>query len=84
MLITDPKKQAKMESYTRAIVSALSSAYQTAGGEMQTGLSLASWTASSLPEDDCLDWIPESDGYVTKFVPKGEEGIDIILTKINP
>ena len=81
MLITDPKKQRAMEQYTRAIERALLSAYQTAGGETGTGQSLQSWIVSSAPLDDSLDWIPESDGYQTKFVPKGEEGVTIFLTK---
>lgn len=82
MLITDPKKQKLMKLYMQSIESALCSAYQIIEGEMQTGQSLQSWIASSLPLDDSLDWIPESDGYRTIRVPKGEEGMDIIIEQI--
>ena len=83
MLITDPKKQRAMDEYTRAIERALLSAYQTAGGETRTGQSLQSWTASFVPLDDSLDWIPESDGYRTEHVKPGEEGIVIFIQAIN-
>ncbi len=82
MLITDPKKRKLMDQYTRLIESALSSAYQTAGGETGTGLSRRSWIAASMPLDDSLDWIPESDGYRTELVEDGQEGMDIIIEQL--
>lgn len=84
MLITEPRKQKLMEQYTQLIERALLSAYQTAGGETGTGLSLASWTAAFVPLDDSLDWIPESDGYRTVRVPAGEEGADIYIYPTTP
>jgi hypothetical protein len=82
MLITDPKKQALMKQYEARIESDLRSAYQTAGGETGTGLSLPSWIASSVFLDDSLDWIPESDGYRVERVAKGEEGAVVYIQKI--
>ncbi len=84
MLITDPKKRKLMDLYTQLIEFALCSAYQTAGGETQTGLSRQSWIAVSMPLDDSLDWIPESDGYRTEQVQPGQEGMDIIIERITP
>lgn len=81
-LITAPKKQAAMDSYIRAIESALSSMFQTSDTGMATGCSLASWIQSCVPLDDSRHWMPESDGWRFVEVPKGEEGADIIITQL--
>lgn len=82
MLITNPQKQKAMESYIHALQFALSFAYQTKGIETQTGCSLASWIASSVPADDSWKHIPRSDGYECIAVPEGEEGADLIITRL--
>jgi hypothetical protein len=81
-LITDPRKRALMDQYTRVIESALSSALATTVAVTLTGLSQPCSIASLAPLDDSLDWIPESDGYRTEHVAKGEEGIDIIIERL--
>jgi hypothetical protein len=81
-IMTNPRKKKAMDSYTRAIERAISSAYQMAVAGMETAPSLQSWTASSLPLDDSLEWIPQSDGYRTERVKAGEEGIIIVLERI--
>lgn len=82
MLITDPKKQRQMRGYELCIEYALRSAFQTAGGETGTGLSLPSWIASCVFLDDSLDWIPECDGWRVERVEKGDEGAVIEITRI--
>jgi hypothetical protein len=83
-IMTNPRKKKAMESYIRAIEHAISSAYRIATAGMETAPSLQSWTASSLPLDDSLDWIPQSDGYRTERVRQGEEGIVVILEQLSP
>lgn len=80
-LITDPTKQKKMDGYTRAIESQLRSAYQTAGGATETGLSLPSWIAACWPADDSVDWLPEIVVRVER-VGNGEEGADIQVERL--
>jgi hypothetical protein len=82
MLITNPKKQKAMESYIRALESALSSAFQTSETGTRTGCSQASWIALSVPADDSWKHIPKSDGFECIEVPEGEEGADIYITRI--
>jgi len=80
-LITDPEKQKRMESYTQAIVSQLSSEFQTIGAGISTECSLPSWIASCMPLDDSRHWVP-SIGVVSMEVQEGEEGCDIIIQKL--
>ena len=83
MLITDPKKQRRMDSCIRSIVSQLNSLYQTAAEGTETGCSLHSWIASSMPLDDSRQWIPEM-SLTFREVPDGEEGAIITIQKLNP
>lgn len=82
-LITDPKKQEKMDAYIRAIALALFCAHQTDEIATATGCALPSWIRSSVPLDDSLRWIPESGGFKSLRVPKGQEGADIIIERID-
>jgi hypothetical protein len=81
MLITDPKKQKKMDRYIGLIESQLHSLYQTSETGMATGCSLASWIQSCVPLDDSRKWIPELHVYF-KEVPKGDEGAVILIEKL--
>lgn len=80
-LITDPKKQVKMEAYINAIVSDLLFAFQTHAAATRTVCLPPSAIASLLPADDCWQWIPETTVSVIKVEP-GQEGADIILERI--
>ena len=81
-LITDPKKQAKMEQYIHAIISNLLSMYPTIAQETATGCLQQFVIASSMPADDSWQWIPEISVRVVKVAP-GEEGCDILLTRLD-
>lgn len=70
-----------MEAATRAMYSQLSSLFRTTGG----GTTTEPWQQSaiaSLPSDDCWQQIPMTTIRVKK-VPKGEEGVIVILKKIS-
>jgi len=81
-LITDPKKQEKMEWYITVITLSLLSTFRTIADETGTACLPPSAIASQLPEDDCWQCIPEISVRVEK-VAKGEEGCDILLTKLD-
>ena len=83
LIITDPDKKQKMEGYTRDFASALSSTLATMLGATQTGPFPPYLIAQLMPLDDSLDWIPESDGWRTVRVAKGEEGVDVIFERID-
>jgi hypothetical protein len=70
-----------MEQVILSIASQLSSAYRINGGETATALSLPSWIASSLPLDDSRQWIPCM-AVNALDVPPGEEGADILITRM--
>lgn len=82
LIITDPDKKRKMDGYTRAFESALSSTLATMCGGTQTAPFPPSLIAQLMPLDDSLDWIPESDGWRTVRVAKGEEGVDVIFERL--
>lgn len=48
----------RMQELTDALVSELLSVYRTTGGATSTACSLRSWIASSLPEDDSWNFVP--------------------------
>jgi len=80
-LITAPKARKWMEEATKAMYSQLCSLFQTTGG----GTTTEPWQQSaiaSLPSDDCWQQIPMTTIRVKK-VPKGEEGVIVILKKIS-
>lgn len=82
LIITDPDKKQKMRGYTRDFESALSSTLATISGATQTAPFPPSLIAQLMPLDDSLDWIPESDGWRTLRVAKGEEGVDVIFERL--
>jgi len=79
--ITNPVYQKQMEIIIRNFESQLLSDYRTAVRETGTELSLQSWIASSLPEKDCLAWIPEG-AWAAEYVERGQEGADITIEEI--
>lgn len=80
-LMTAPIKQRQMESYILSIESQLRSMYQTSADGMQTGRSLASWIASSVPLDDSIQWVPTI-VIQAQQVPKGLEGASIVIERL--
>jgi hypothetical protein len=80
-IITDPKKQQKMEALTRVIASLLASAAPIPDGGTLTEQHLQSWIASSLPLDDSRQWIPEL-LISSRDVDRGNEGVDILIEKL--
>lgn len=80
-LITDPKKQEKMDRYIQSIKSQLYSELRTRGIAISTGCSPQSLIASFMPLDDSRQWIPEIHVSCVD-VEKGEEGCDILIEKI--
>lgn len=86
-LVTDPKKAAKMERYTRSIESQLRSTLPTIVSEMALGcqnplpmLSLLQ-LGRLLPLDDSRQWIPEF-SFTFKQVQKGMEGCEIVIEQL--
>jgi len=82
MLVTVPKAKNQMKAIVQDFVSQLISLYQTTDAATQTGQSIQSWIASSLPSDDSVREIDQILVRV-KRVPKGKEGAIITLNKIN-
>jgi hypothetical protein len=78
MLVTAPKAKKQMTSIVNDFVSQLTSLYQTIEDETQTGQSIQSWIASSLPLDDSVREIDEVVVRV-KRAPKGNEGAIIVI-----
>jgi len=72
-----------MEKITRSIESQLLFEYQTRGIATSTGLSLPSWIALSMPLDDSRKWVID-ERVILKIVPPGEEGIDVLIKKVEP
>jgi hypothetical protein len=70
-----------MEAIIQSFESQLRSAYQTAASETGTAQSQRSWIASSLPEKDCLAWIPEG-AWAVENVEKGQEGADVTIERL--
>ena len=82
MLITVPRAKNQMQSIEKDFVSQLTSLYQTIEDETQTGQSIQSWIASSMPLDDSVREIAEIVVRV-KRAPKGNEGAIIKLENIS-
>lgn len=82
-LVTEKKVKERFNRIIRVIEYHLSSLFLTGGDVTRTGESLPSWIASSMPLDDSLDWIPESNGWKVRRVPKGEEGAIITIERIS-
>jgi hypothetical protein len=81
MLVTVPKARNQMKAIVQDFVLQLISLYQTTDAATQTGQSIQSWIASSLPSDDSVREINQIVVRV-KRVPKGKEGAIIKLDKI--
>ena len=81
-MVTVPKAKNQMKAIVQDFVSQLISLYQTTDAATQTGQSIQSWIASSLPSDDSVREIDQILVRV-KRVPKGKEGAIITLNKIN-
>lgn len=77
----DKKVKERVETITRALLSALLSESRTIENATLMGCSRLSWIASKLPADDSLQWIPEIH-IQCKSVDKGEEGFDISISEI--
>tara|TARA_Y100001963_G_scaffold19768_3_gene25060 strand:- start:683 stop:1033 length:351 start_codon:yes stop_codon:yes gene_type:complete len=82
MLITVPRAKNQMRSIEKDFVSQLTSLYRTTEDETQTGQSIQSWIASSMPLDDSVREIAEIVVRVRR-APKGKEGAIVKLDKIN-
>ena len=81
-MITVPRAKNQMQSIEKDFVSQLTSLYQTIEDETQTGQSIQSWMASSMPLDDSVREIAEIVVRV-KRAPKGNEGAIIKLENIS-
>ncbi len=81
MIITNPVRKEWMEEAIRIIESQLLSKFRTTFGGTGTVAQLRSWIASSMPLDDCRQWIPELHVSFVE-VPKGEEGAEIVVTRL--
>ena len=81
-MITVPRAKNQMQSIEKDFVSQLTSLYQTTEDETQTGQSIQSWIASSMPLDDSVREIAEIVVRV-KRAPKGNEGAIIKLENIS-
>jgi len=79
--LTEPKAKQWMEKCIQSFASQLISGEAINGVVMQTGHYQPSWTASLLPKDDSVNWVPELHIYVTECQP-GEEGAEIIIERI--
>ncbi len=76
--MTDAKTQAWMKRAILVLESQLRSLLVTDVTGTVTGLIQPCKIASSVPLDDCLDWIPEHSVSV-RTVSKGEEGAEILI-----
>lgn len=81
--LTPGKIKKRMDKLENAILSALYSTCQTTGGATPSGC-LKLWrTFLSGLRDDSVREIP-SGSWDCDYVPKGQEGITIIIERINP
>jgi hypothetical protein len=81
MLVTVPKAKKQMNQLVDDFASQLTSLYQTSVNETQTGQSIQSWIASSVPLDDSVREINELVVRVRR-VPKGNEGAIIKIEEV--
>lgn len=80
-LITKPETQKWMQQCETAFELQLRSLYQTTVDAMLTAHKLRFWIQSVMFLDDSVKWIPEINMAV-KFVPKGQEGAEIIIERL--
>jgi len=78
-LYTDPEVKAWMDRCAQAIVSQLSSLSRDDGIGTSTACVLPSWIVSSLPLDDCSEWIRE---LSVSWQPSSEEGFELTIEKL--
>jgi hypothetical protein len=81
MLVTIPRARKQMRAIEQSFVSQLVALYQIDEGETQTGQSIQSWIASSVPLDDSVREIREIVVRVRR-APKGNEGAIMKLEKL--
>ena len=81
MLVTVPRAKKQMNQLVEDFASQLTSLYQTSVSETQTGQSIQSWIASSVPLDDSVREIREIVVRVRR-APKGNEGAIVTLEKM--
>ncbi len=79
--LTEPETKKWMERCIQSFEYQLLSAFLITEGGMQTVLSPHSWTASFLPLNDSVQWIPEITIRVEQ-VEKGAEGAIIEITRL--
>ena len=82
MLVTVPRAKKQMNQLVEDFVSQLTSLYRTSVSETQTGQSIQSWIASSVPLDDSVREIDELVVRVRR-VPKGNEGTIVKIEEVN-
>ena len=80
-MTTKPAYKKWMDRCIRLIEFTLLSRFRIDAGVMLTGDSLPSWTASSVPFDDSVDWIPEISVSVER-VEKGQEGATVVIERL--
>ncbi len=81
--MTKPETQHWMDAVILSFESQLRSALAMRGIATTTGLSALSQIASLLPLDDSRKWMP-AHCVSTQLVPKGQEGCDVAIERINP
>ena len=82
MLVTVPRAKKQMNQLVVDFASQLTSLYRTSVSETQTGQSIQSWIASSVPLDDSVREIDELVVRVRR-VPKGNEGTIVKIEEVN-
>ena len=80
--MTVPRAKKQMNQLVEDFVSQLTSLYRTSVSETQTGQSIQSWIASSVPLDDSVREIDELVVRVRR-VPKGNEGTIVKIEEVN-
>lgn len=70
-----------MEAMSRALESALRSAFQTDTDETLMGAPLPSWMHCRVPADDCWTIVPELI-ITAELVPLGQEGADFLIERL--
>ena len=80
--MTVPRAKKQMNQLVEDFASQLTSLYRTSVSETQTGQSIQSWIASSVPLDDSVREIDELVVRVRR-VPKGNEGTIVKIEEVN-
>lgn len=79
--MTVPRAKKQMNQLVEDFASQLTSLYRTSVSETQTGQSIQSWIASSVPLDDSVREIDELVVRVRR-VPKGNEGTIVKIEEV--